>query len=55
MFDLFQYVRAAIHYAAEGGHLEIIALLIENGADFNAKDAWVRKISQIFCHNSNSF
>ena len=47
MFDLFQYGRAAIHYAAKGGHLEIIALLIENGADSNVKDAWVRKIRKL--------
>ena len=55
MFDLFQHGKAAIHYAAEGGHLEIIALLIKNGVDANVKDAWVRKISQMFCHNSNYF
>ena len=55
MFDLFQYGRAAIHYAAEGGHLEIIALLIENGAVPNIKTTRVRKISQILCYNSNSF
>ena len=46
MFDLFQYGRAAIHYATEGGHLEIIALLIKNGADANVKDAWVRKLAK---------
>ena len=55
MFDLFQRGKAAIHYAAEDGHLEIIELLIKNGADANVKDARVRKISQMFCHNSNSF
>ena len=55
MFDLFQYGKAAIHYAAEGGRLEIITLLIKNGADANVKDAVVRKISQMFCLNSNSF
>ena len=55
MFDLFQYGKAAIHYAAERGHLEIIALLIKNGADANIKEARVRKISQMFCHDSNSF
>lgn len=28
-----------IHEAARGGHLEVVKLLIENGADFNAKTA----------------
>ena len=55
MFDLFQYGKVAIHYAAEGGHVETIALLIKNGVDANVKDALVRKISRMFCHNSNSF
>ena len=55
MFDLFQYGKAAIHYAAKGGHLEIIALLIKNGADGNVKEICVRKISQMFCHNSIFF
>ena len=55
MFDLFQYGKAAIHYAAEGGHLEIIALLIKNGADANVKDERVKKIRQMFCCNSISF
>ena len=44
MFDLFQFEKAAIHYAAEGGHLEIIALLIKNEADANVKEPLVRKI-----------
>jgi ankyrin repeat protein len=29
----------AVHLAAGGGHAELVALLIENGADVNARDA----------------
>ena len=54
MFDIFQTGRAAIHYAAIGGHLNIVKFLIENGADPNIKNTEVRKISQIFCLDSNS-
>ena len=41
----FQYRTAAIHYAAEGGHLNIIQYLLENGVDPNVKTTEVRKIS----------
>ena len=45
MFDIFQTGRAAIHYAVDGGHLNIVKFLIENGADPNIKTTEVRKIS----------
>ena len=54
LFDLFQYGRAAIHFAAEGGHLNIIQYLLVNGVDPNVKTTEVRKISQISCLYSNS-
>ena len=42
MFDLPQYGKAAIHYAAKGGHQKIIRLLIENSVDPNVKTTEVR-------------
>ena len=46
MFDIFQTGRAAIHCAADGGHLNIIKFLIENGADPNIKTTLVRKLAK---------
>ena len=43
--DFFQYVKAAIHYAAEGGHLNRIQYLLENAVDRNVRITEVRKIS----------
>ena len=53
LFDLFQYGKAAIHYAAQGGNLDVTQCLLENGADVNLRDV-VRKISQTFFLDSNS-
>ena len=53
MFDLFQGGKAAIHYAAEGGHLNIIKFLIENGVDPSVKSTEVRIIDQTFCLTFN--
>ena len=53
LFDLFQYGKAAIHYAAQYGNLDVTQCLLENGADLNLRDG-VRKISQTFCLDSNS-
>ena len=32
--------KTSLHYAAEGGHKEVVGLLLARGAQVNAKDAW---------------
>ena len=41
LFFLLQSVRTPLHLAAEGGHDEICKVLLEKGAQVDAKD-WVR-------------
>ena len=38
--DPNQYGDSPLHKAAKSGHTELVLLLIENGADVNAKDKW---------------
>ena len=54
LFDLFQFGEAAIHFAAKGGHLNIIQYLLVNGVDPNVKVTMVRKNSQSSRLYSNS-
>ena len=53
LFDLFQYGKAAIHYAAKFGHQDVTQCLLANGADLSLRDM-VKKISKTFCLDSNS-
>ncbi len=45
-----QRERTALIHAAENGHVECVSLLLESGADTQAKDIWVRDNEFSYVH-----
>ena len=41
IFSIMQYHNTALHLAADGGHLDMVRVLIEAGCDVNAAGEWV--------------
>jgi hypothetical protein len=46
--QLSQYARTPLHYAAEGGHTEVVSLLLDKGANIEAKDKVCRLQTILF-------
>ena len=49
-FDCYssQYQRTALHYASEGGHHDIVRVLLEREADTSTRD-WVSNLFNLVC------
>jgi ankyrin repeat protein len=47
------WARTALHYAAGGGHEEVVALLLTEGAHANVRDAWRRTPFMTACENGH--
>ena len=38
LFDIFVYFQTPLHFAADNGKLDVVEILLRNGANINEKD-----------------